>query len=186
MEDNAIIELYFARSEQAIEHTLVKYKGLCLSVAQRILTDRRDTEECVMDVCMRLWNSIPPHRPSALGAYIARITQNTAIDKYSYNHADKRSSALTAAFEELEPFLPTANGDPALYSSANEVRSFINNFLKNLPEVKRIMFIRRYYYGESLQDIASACGCTESKVKNDLFRTKNRLRDELIKEGIYI
>ena len=108
MNDEQIVGLYFARAEAALTETEAQYGRLCLSVARRILPDERDAEECASDALLRAWNAIPPERPRSLGAYLARLTRNLALDRYAYNQAEKRSTALTGAFEELEPFLPDA------------------------------------------------------------------------------
>ena len=97
MEDIQIIDLFFQRSEQAITYIREKYNGLCFSIARRILPDDRDVDECLGDVLLKVWNSIPPERPDSLSAYLSRITRNTALDRYAYNHAEKRSTALTDA-----------------------------------------------------------------------------------------
>ena len=183
MEDKEIIDLFFQRSEQAI--TLVKesYSKLCLSIARRILPDERDVEECLEDVLLKTWNSIPPEQPASLAAYLSRITRNTALDRYSYNHAEKRSSTLTEAFEELEGSLASTFNIEHL-AQEKEFRQFINEFLKNLKKENRIYFVRRYWYGEHISEIAAACGVSEEKIKSSLFRTRNRLKSILEKEGV--
>lgn len=183
MNDRQIIGLFWARSEQAIHEVMSTYHSLCAGVARKILIDERDVEECVQDACIRAWNTIPPQKPHSLGAYLACITRNLALDRYAYNHADKRSTALTTAFEELEPFLP-GSGDPAASSDEDLLRQVLNDFLRQLPKEKRIIFVRRYFYGDSVRDIAVFCGCTEGKVRTVLFRVRSDLRLALEKEGI--
>lgn len=184
VDDEQIISLFFQREEAAITNTQEKYEGLCRSVAGRILPDRRDVEECVSDVYLRVWNAIPPERPRSLRAYLARITRNLALDRYSYNTAVQRNTALTDAFEELEPCLPARLGDPENEIDVQSFRQFLNGFLRALPRETRVFFLRRYWYGESIRDIADSCRVSESKVKTSLFRTRNRLRDAMEKEGI--
>lgn len=147
---------------------------------------QRDAEECVSDVYLRVWNAIPPERPRSLRAYLARITRNTALDRYSYNAAEQRSSALTAAFEDLEPWLPMAGGDPASDIDRQAFRQVLNDFLRAQPKEARIFFLRRYWYGESIREIAETCHVSESKVKTSLFRTRERLRGALKMERISI
>ena len=183
MEDLNIIELFFRRSERAIEEIRQKYEKLCASVIRRIVPDPRDVEECVSDTWLRIWNSIPPDRPDSLKAYVARISRNLALDRYDYNTADKRSSMLTEAFEELEPCLPGA-GDFEQVEEKGEFRLFINSFLRGLNEETRAIFVLRYWYGYSLSEIASELSVSEPKVKSSLFRTRNRLLDAMTKEGI--
>lgn len=185
MQDEQIIALFFERAETAITQAQIKYKNLCTKIAGRILPDNRDIEECVNDAFLRAWNSIPPERPRSLGAYLGRITHNLALDRYSYNHADKRNSCLTEAFEELEPFLPaTLDSDTEFVLQKQEFQTFINRFLYAQTKENRIYFVRRYWYGESVKDIAATYHVNEEKVKSSLFRTRKRLRKALEKEGI--
>lgn len=185
MEDTLIIDLFFRRSEQAIKQVKEKYSGLCLSIARRILPDERDAEECLGDVLLKVWNAIPPERPDSLTAYLSRITRNSALDRYSYNHAEKRSTALTDAFEELEGSL-ASSFDLERSTEAREFKRFINDFLEKQSKQNRIYFVRRYWYGESILEIATAFQVSEEKVKSSLFRTRNRLKTALEKEGITI
>ena len=156
-----------------------------VQVRVRILPDERDAEECLSDLWVRVWNSIPPERPRALGAFLARIARNLALDRLSYNAAEKRDSALTEAFEELAPCLVGAD-DTQRGAEAAEFRAWINAFLRAQTKENRVFFVRRYWYGESVSEIARACDCSEEKVKSSLFRTRNRLREAMRKEDIAI
>lgn len=182
MEDSQIVELLSQRSESAISQLQGKFGGLCRSIITRVLPDLRDVEECLNDTYLRVWNSIPPDKPALLSSYLARIARNTALDRYDYNNAQMRASALTVAFEELEAHLPSAEA-----SIDNQAFSeFINRFLRAQPKEARICFIRRYWYGESIREIAEARGCTQEKIKASLFRTRNKLRTAMIREDIYL
>ena len=182
MEDSQIIAFLFQRSEQAIRAMQEKYGGLCRSIVSNILPDFRDVEECVSDTYLRVWRSIPPQRPDRLDSYIARVARNAALDRHDYNRASLRNSSLTQAYEELEYVLPSRDVD----FDAVAFRTFLNQFLRSQKKDTRIMFLRRYWYGDSIQQIARAFGCGEEKVKSSLFRTRNKLRDAMIKEGIYL
>lgn len=182
MEDLQIIGLLFQRSEMAIPALQQKFGGLCRSVISRILTDNRDVEECTSDTYLRVWNSIPPQKPERLDSYLARIARNVALDRYDYNTASMRHTGLTLAYEELALYLPCQEKE----TDAVEFRSFLNRFLRSLPKPSRMMFIRRYWYGESVSEIAKAFACGEEKVKSTLFRTRHKLREAMIKEGIYL
>lgn len=184
MGDQQIIQLFFQRCEEAITQTKKKYGALCRSVAQRLLTDPRDTEECVSDTYLRVWNAIPPERPRSLRAYLARITRNLALDRYNYNTAAQRSTALTDAFEELEPWIVAGQGDPDTELDTSELRRVLNGFLRRQSAEARVFFLRRYWYGESIREIAEECCVREAKVKTSLFRTRERLRAELEQERI--
>ena len=186
MEDEQIITLFFQRSPDALPETRRKYGALCQSVARKILPDQRDVEECVSDMLMRLWNAIPPERPRCLSAYIARITRNLSLDRYSYNMAEQRSTALTQAFEELEPWLPASTSDPEHAFDEKHFHTVMNDFLRTLPKEPRAFFLRRYWYGDSIREIADAFRVSEAKVKTSLFRTRQCLRETLYKEGLVI
>lgn len=182
MEDQQIIGLLFQRSEIAIYALQQKFGGLCRSIISRILTDARDVEECTSDTYLRVWNSIPPQRPARLDSYLARIARNVALDRYDYNTACMRNTGLTLAYDELAVYLPHREKE----ADSVEFRNFVNHFLRGLPKPARTMFIRRYWYGESVGEIAKAFKYSEEKVKSSLFRTRNKLRDAMIKEGIYL
>ena len=182
MEDQQIIGLLFQRSETAILALQQKFGSFCRSIISNTLSDSRDVEECTSDTYLRVWNSIPPQRPARLDSYIARIARNVALDRYDYNNASMRNTRLSIAYEELALYLPAGEQD----TDAVEFRAFINRFLRNLPRETRVMFIRRYWYGESIAQIAGFFDCSEEKVKSALFRTRNKLREAMIKEGIYL
>ena len=182
MEDLQIIDLLFRRSEVAITVLQQQFGGLCRSIISNILPDSRDVEECTSDTYLRVWNSIPPQHPTRLDSYVARIARNVALDRYDYNTASMRHTALTLAYEELAPYLPSHTQE----TDNADFRSFINRFLRGLPKATRMMFIRRYWYGESLAQIAKAFECSEEKVKSTLFRTRNKMRQTMMKEDIYL
>jgi RNA polymerase sigma-70 factor (ECF subfamily) len=182
VDDQQIIGLLFQRSETAISALQQKFGGLCRSVIARILSDRRDIEECASDTFLRIWNSIPPQRPARLDCYLVRIARNVALDRYDYNTASMRNTDLTLAYEELSQYLPSRGRE----TDCVEFRSFLNRFLRALPRDTRGMFLRRYWYGESIAQIASAYGYGEEKVKSSLFRTRKKLREAMIKEDIYL
>jgi len=185
LEDIHIIELFFQRTEDAITEIQKKYGKLCQDVARRILPDQRDVEECINDAYFRVWASIPPKRPPSLEAYLARITRNLALDKYAYNTAAQRNTALTEAFEELEAYLSLE--DPAGEMTAEwEFHDFLNRFLRLQSKEARRFFLRRYWYGENIREIAQSCHVSEAKVKSSLFHTRTRLRDALEKVRNYI
>ena len=182
MEDSQIIAFLFQRSEQALRAIQEKYGGLCRSIVSNILPDFRDVDECISDTYLRVWRSIPPQHPDRLDSYIARVARNAALDRHDYNRANLRNSALALAYEELEYAIPSR--DEAVDAIA--FRTFLNQFLRSQKKDARIMFIRRYWYGDSIQQIAAAFGCGEEKVKSSLFRTRKKLRNAMLKEGSYL
>ncbi len=129
MNDEILIAQLFARTQTVLDALRMQYGKLCLSVARRILPDERDAEECLSDTLYRVWDSIPPAKPASLGAYMARIARNLALDRLDYNRAAARSTALTSAFEELEACLPAA-GDAEQAAEGAELREVLNRFLR--------------------------------------------------------
>ena len=183
MDDQRIIELYFERNEQAIEETQKKYGAYCHTVASAILTDMRDAEECVNDTYLHAWNAIPPTRPNIFSAFLAKITRNLALTRYRANHRQKQGGgSIPLALEELQNVLP----DPTGGNLADDVhlRDTLNAFLRGLPATSRDLFLRRYWFLHSISQIAAETGMKESRVKMILLRTRERLREHLLREGI--
>lgn len=186
MNDNDIIELYFARSDDAIAETDKKYGGACRHTAYNVLGSHEDSEECVNDTYLRVWNVIPPERPVKLCAFIMRIVRNLAIDMCKKRGRLKSGSAYrTVDFDEIAEFLPssdTVEGDV----NRKALLKAIEKFLFGLPKDKRIMFVRRYFYCSTYSDIAADLHTTESAVTSALRRTREKLREYLEKEGIEV
>lgn len=183
MNDNAIIQLYFAREQAAIDASEKTYGGLCRSIARRILRDARDVEECISDLWLRVWNAIPPTRPDSLRAYLARVVRNLALDRAGYNGAARRKSALEESFEELAPCLCISDSAQSTLEE-EELRAFLRDFLLAQPQKARVLFVRRYWYGESIRELAGAFGSREDTIRSSLFRTRTKLRAAMQKEGI--
>lgn len=186
MEDTEIVLQLFRREEQGLIQLQRKYGRLCHSIAGRILTDSRDVEECVSDAFLRIWNAIPPEQPRSLQAFICRVARNLALDRCSYNTAAQRSSALTNAFEELEPFLQGVQDDPESKIESADFCEFINRFLYTQPKNARIYFVRRYWFGETIREISHAFHISEGTIKSSLHRTRLRLQEAIRKENIVL
>lgn len=184
MEDQEMIALLFQREESALVQLERKYGVLCRDIARHILPDSRDVEECISDGWLRIWNAIPPQRPISLPAFLCRIVRNLALDRYTYNTAAQRSTALTEAFEELDPFLEDAGQSPESFAEQSDFRIFLNGFLRSLSKDNRVYFVRRYWYGESVREIADGCNVSEQTVKSSLHRTRLRLKNAMRKECI--
>lgn len=182
MEDERIIELYFDRDERAITETDIKYGKLCHSIAYHILHNREDSEECVNDTYVGLWNSIPPTKPNHFMAYVSRIVRNLSLGRLEYLKREKRSADVTISFEELAAVLPDERYAPELRDE--DIGTLISNFLRTQKEDVRKVFVRKYYFFDSIQEIAARYAFTESKVKNMLYLTRKKLKDYLIKEGV--
>ena len=184
MDDLNIIELYFARDEQAIKETDAKYGRLCHRIAYNILNSYEDSEECVNDTYIGVWNAIPPTRPSNFTAFVCRITRNLSLKRIEAMARQKRSQATLVSLEELAEVLPDEH--IAIGISDEDIGKAINDFLRNEKDDVRNVFIRKYYFFDSIDEIAKRYGFTKSKVKNMLYHTRNKLKDHLIKEGVKI
>lgn len=184
MDDLMIIELYFARDEQAIKETDIKYGRLCFTLAINILGNDEDSEECVNDTYLSVWNKIPPTKPNNFMAFICKITRNLSIKRLDYNKAKKRTPESFVSFTELEEVLPDNNIMPEIKNA--EIGKLISEFLKHEKPESRAVFIRKYWFFDSVSDIAARYSFTESKVKNMLYHSRNKLREFLKKEGIEV
>ena len=183
MEDEQILRLFFARSEQAIIETQRTYGAYCRTIADNILDSPEDCEECLDDVYMKLWEQIPPRRPKSLRAFLGAVTRNTALSMYRANHAEKRGGGTPAvALGELEECIGGGSAEQALEEAL--LVSLINRFLGELPRQTRIIFVKRYWYLASVRSIAKDVGAAEGKVKMTLLRTRKQLKRYLEKEGI--
>lgn len=183
MEDSEIVALFWARDQQALTETVKKYDGYLDAIARRILGDPLDAAECVNDTLLAAWDSIPPHRPGVLSAYLAKLTRRIAMKVWRSRDTLKRGSGEVAlSLEELEECVP----DPkSLEDTLNgkELAEGIDAFLRRLPEQERRIFLRRYFHGESIREIGQAYGFTNSKTETMLFRTRKKLKKYLAKEG---
>lgn len=184
MDDIKIIELYFERNERAIKETDLKYGRLCYSIAYNILSNCEDSEECVSDTYVGIWNAVPPTRPNNLMSFICKISRNLSLKRLEFNKRKKRSYEVQVSFEELEEVLPDRQNSSDI--SEEELGRLISKFLRTQNEEARNVFIRKYFFFDSVKEIAQHCHLTESKVKNMLFHTRKKLKDYLIKEGIEI
>lgn len=182
VEDNKIVALFYARSEQAIVALSQKYGKLCNHIAYNILNNAQDAEECVNDAYLGAWNTIPPQKPNPLRTYIFRIVRNIAVTKYHANTAQKRNSHYDIALDELEDCLCS----PVTVESsmlAKELPHLLDRFLYTLDTQSRVMFVYRYWFGESVNDIAVKFKMRPNSVSVHLSRTRDKLRKFLTKEG---
>ena len=185
-DDDAILDLYWRRDESAIAATQEKYGPYCRRIAGNILDDPRDAEECVSDTWLRTWNAIPPQRPRHLPAFLGRITRGLAVDALRARSAQKRGGGVyTVALEELADCVPTVPGADRAVED-RELGEIVNRFLRSLPERECSVFLRRYWYVETVEVIAGRYRMKENTVKTSLFRTRKKLRAYLEKEGISV
>lgn len=184
VEDKDIIDLYFARSEDAIRETGRKYGQYCFRIASNILSSREDAEESVNDTYLSTWKSIPPTRPRLFQAFLGKITRHHALDRWRRDNTEKRGGGeVPVALEELEECV--AGGAAAETSvRKQEFQSAINRFLEGLGETERKIFVSRYWYVRSVKSISEKTGLSESNVKTMLFRTREKLRKFLAEEDL--
>lgn len=183
MEDNKIVDLFIKRDEAAIKEVSIKYGSKLNNIAQNILGNISDAQECENDTYMDAWNSIPPNEPKDyLFSFLAKIIRSKALNYYKSRNTLKRKAIIVELSKELEECIAAPEVDMNI--SDNEVGRLISKFLRDQKEEARIIFIRRYWYVDSINDIAKMFNISESKVKSSLFRTRNKLRVYLEKEGI--
>lgn len=181
MEDRAIVALYWKRAETAILETKKQYGRLLLSISRGILRNEEDAEECENDTYLRAWDTIPPKRPEKLSAFLAKITRNLSLDRYDEKHAEKRGGGeVPLLLDELAEVIADEAAFPADTEDLSEV---LNAFLGRLKPDARTIFLRRYWFGDSVQEISARSGFGESKIKMSLLRTRQNLKEVLEKEG---
>ncbi|MBQ9814112.1 MAG: sigma-70 family RNA polymerase sigma factor [Lachnospiraceae bacterium] len=179
MDDEKIISLYLDRNETAITETDQKYGTYCRRIAKNILESPEDIEECINDVWMAVWNRIPPLVPTSLKAFIGKITRDISISKYRQQHAAKRSG-ICLLLEELEECIPS-DFNVEQQTEAKELERCINEWLLSQKKEERVLFIRRYYFGDSLKSLAKEYGCRENKMAQIMLRLRQSLKNEIEK-----
>lgn len=183
MEDSRIIALYWQRDESALAATRHRYGAYCREIAWQILHSREDAAECENDTYLRAWQRMPPDRPSRLGAYLGAITRHLALDRWRSRHTDKRGGGeVPLSLEELGECVGTARSVAEAAEGA-ALSALLSDFLRDLPPAVCDVFLRRYWYLDSVAQIAWRYGYSESKVKMMLKRTRDQLRARLEKEG---
>lgn len=184
MDDMEIIKLFFARSDSAVGELDGKYGRLCRHIADNILHSDEDTEECVNDTYLTAWNTIPPKEPIPLFPYIGAVLRNHAFNRYSYNHAAKRSCACREIESEIESL--SCGDDIGDSIDSGIITECINRLLRAADEVNRMLFVRRYWYCDGLSELSRRSGLSENVIKSRLKRMREKLRADLEKEGITV
>ncbi len=182
MEETEILDMFFCRSENAIVELEKKYGKICRRIAYNILHNQNDADECLNDTYLGAWNTIPPNRPDSLKAYICKIARNTALKRLEYAMADKRNCESVIPFEELGENFVSFSDDV----DQSSVTDTINKFLRGLKKDARVMFVKRYYFAESIGDIAVQFGISENNVSVKLTRIRKKLKQYLEKEGFVL
>lgn len=184
MEDDKIIELFWARNEDAIAETDKAYGRRLHALSNRILNNREDAEESVNDTYMNAWDCIPPQRPKFFYAFLASICRHLSFHKVDWRLAAKRNAAVVSLTQEMEMCIPDSTQDRTF--EKKELGRILNAFLEKLPKDTRLIFLRRYWHLDTIAEIAARYGMTESKVKMQLSRTRAKLCTYLEREGIYV
>ncbi|MBQ3082255.1 MAG: sigma-70 family RNA polymerase sigma factor [Clostridia bacterium] len=182
MEDYQIVDLYWARSESAIEQTKTKYGRTLTGISFSLVSSREDAEECVNDTYLAAWNSMPTERPTYLGAFLAKIVRRLSVSRYRLAHAEKRGGA-EGPVAELTDCIPSSMDVEKQFENGM-LTAALNRFIEGLDKEKRYMFLRRYFYSDSVSDIAASLGAGEGRVKTTLHRIRLSLHDFLEKEGL--
>lgn len=183
MDDSQIIELYWQKNADAITETAGKYGAYCFAIAENILHNTEDSEECVNDTWLHAWNAIPPQRPKVLRLFLAKITRNLSLDRLGVRNAEKRGGGeVDLVLDELVECVRGGTDTETAYE-INELRQCIRHFVRALPEREGNVLVRRYFFAEPVADIAKRYGLTENNVAVLLSRTRKKLRAHLLKEG---
>ncbi len=183
MNDNEIVQLYWERDERAISESSDKYGRYCTKIAENILSDHEDARECVNDTWLRAWDSMPPHRPSLLSAFLGKLTRNLSLDRYRMLHREKRGAHnMDLILDELEDCVSGAD-TPEDTALGNELKEAINAFLRSLPAQKRYLFISRYWSAETISGLAERFQMSENNVSVSLNRIRGSLRAYLNERG---
>ena len=185
MDDEKIIELFFARDQQAIRELDLKYGKLCRSLSYSLVNDRQDAEECVSDAYLGAWNAIPPARPDPLLPYLLKIVRNLSLKAYWRREAAKRSGHYTAALEEIEGCVADRKTVEEEIS-ARELARILGEFLDTLSPENRVIFLRRYWFADRYQDIAEVTGLTEKTISVRLTRIRGKMKQYLIEREVLI
>ena len=184
MDDGKIIDMFFARNEDAIRHTDAAYGRRLYHLADRIVENGQDAEESVSDTYLKAWNTIPPKRPEHFFAYIAKICRNFALKRVVWKNAQKRKAEVVTLTQEMENCIPDTYRDSA--ADARELGQLLDAFLRTLTPDNQMVFLRRYWYCESVEELGRRYRMSQSAVKSSLFRTRNKLKAYLEKEGVGI
>ena len=186
MRDEEIVGLYWARDEEAIMYTSQKYGKYLMKISYNVLSDYQDSEECVNDTYLRTWNLIPNNRPQVLSSFLGKITRSLAVDLYRKKHAKKRfASEFACSLSELSDTFSDGK-TPEDDLNAQLLFDALQAFLRQLPQNSRNMFIGRYYFFDSIKEIADYCGVAEGTVKSSLHRTRQALKEYLLREGVSV
>ena len=186
IEDKRIIDLLFARSENALDELSCKYSRLYRNILRQLLGNESDAEECANDVLLAVWNSIPPNRPDNLPAYLCKIARRIGINRARYRTRQKRNADYTVLLSELDDCIPDRDSPDGQETEGETIRAVLSDFLRGLDKETRVLFVRRYIYLETVASLAERFGLSENHVSVKLFRARKKLKKLLEKEEIFI
>ena len=184
--DTELLELYWSRDEKAIQNTQHKYGGICTMLSNRILNNRLDVEECLSDMYLTAWNTIPPQRPDSLKHYLCKLIRRISINKAKYNCAEKRDSRKTVSFESIEAQLADVFDDTRLTLDEEDLSAMIERYLSVIPKKRRIVLVLRFWHCMSIPEISDKTGMNINTVKSILSRELQRMKTYFEKEGVYL
>ena len=182
MEDKEIIQLYFTRDECALEETSKKYGSILTHISENILKDVHEAGECLNDTLLSAWNQIPPTKPENFLAYLAKSIRYISLGRLDYHNAKKRRAEIVELSEELE----NSGDNGSSQIEEHELSELVSNFLRQNTYEQRVVFLRRYWYGDSISEISELMGISEGKIKTILFRMRKKLKLYLEKEGVVL
>lgn len=185
MDDSRVIELFLERSEKAISELSSKYGGVCMKIAQNVLNNYQDAEECVNDTYFGVWNTIPPQKPDSLLAYVCRIVRNISVNRYKYNSRQKRNGTYDVCINELEECI-SSNDTAEDRFEAKELSRFIDEYLDTLDVTNRMLFVRRYWYLDSIETLAKMSKLSAGAVRTRLSRLREMLKKFLESRGVIV
>lgn len=185
MEDKQIIALFFQRNEQALKEIQNKYGSYCFRIAKNILTSCEDAEECVNDTWNMTWNRIPPVIPASLKAFLGKLVRDISLSRYRKNHAQKRYNGMEIIWSELEECLPS-NFDIEKNLDNQQLTELINIWLNELSKEDRVLFIKRYYYGDTVKTLAKTHGYKENQMAQKMLKLRKNLKSYLLLKGVLL
>lgn len=183
MDDNRIIELFLERSEKAISELSLKYGGVCMKIAQNVLNNYQDAEECVNDTYLSVWDTIPPKNPNSLLAYVCRIARNISVNKYKYNSSQKRNGIYDVCISELDECLSSSNSAEERFE-VKELSRLIDEYLDTLDEINHMLFVGRYWYLDTIETLSKMSKLSSGAVRTRLSRLREALKLFLESRGI--
>ena len=183
MDDSKLLDLFWMRDENAISEVNVKYGSYCRKIAMNILSLHEDAEECVSDTWLKAWESIPPERPRNLKAWLGRVVRNTALNMWQKNHAQKRFGGMELMLDELAEMIPSAESTENTIDS-HDLGRLISRWLRNQSADDRNLFVRRYWYGDSVKELSAISGISPGNLAQKMYRLRKDLKNELEKDGI--